>query len=377
MAYCPAGSYDQQVMESKSAARHTTLATLVAAMFAVGCSSSDPEPTEGTTGGNAGAGGSTQSVPCEPTDGVDLEGTWAMLARYSLKLDSQTGGVVTMCPENQFAPAFLLTLVDIRASDAPNTFTATTIPCDLELPSVSAMVGECRPDQGNLLGVEIPIPDTLVQSLGGIPPVIVDGSRNDQALAFAPMRFTWGSRADLLPTWQSEQSGCGMTDTDAGRAALCETACVNDCEQVLDDDGDGYPGVTVHVCGTTQDDVDSKVPCNAEDPTTPGVTLQGLIRMVFRTELELDGATKSSCEASGTFASETTYSVVGADAYLTSTRVSVASALQSLPLFEGVKPDSIWRMVRVDGRYGAPDWQLPSDAAARCAQARSRRNELE
>jgi hypothetical protein len=316
-------------------------------------------------------------VPCATTEGVELEGTWAMLARYSLKLDSQTGGVVTMCPQNQSAPAFLLVLVDMQASDAPNTFTATAIPCDLELPSVSAMVGECRPDQGNLLGVEIPIPNTLVQSLGDIPPVIVDTSLNDQTLAFAPMRFTWGSRADLLPVWQNDRQGCGMADTDVGRSTLCETACVDTCDEVLDDDGDGYPGVTVHVCGTTADDVGSKVPCNAEDPTTPGVTLQGLIRMVFRTELELDGVAKSSCEASGTFGSDTTYAVVGADAYLTSTRVSVASALQSLPLFEGIKPASAWRMVRVDGQHGAPDWQLPSDTMARCAAARSRRNELE
>lgn len=360
-----------------STARYATLATLIAGIFAGGCSESDSEPVEGTTGGNAGSGGSTQSVPCATTDGVELEGTWAMLARYSLKLDSQTGGVVTMCPENQSAPAFLLTLIEIQASDAQGTFTATTIPCDLELPSVSAMVGECRPDQGNLLGVEIPIPDTLIQTLGDIPPVVANATLSDQALLFAPMRFTWGSRADLLPIWQSERQGCGMADTDVGNSASCETACVEDCNAVLDDDGDGYPGVTVHVCGTTDDDVGSKVPCNAEDPTTPGVTLQGLIRMVFRTELELDGMPKSSCEASGTFASDTTYSVVGADAYLTSTRVSVASALQSLPLFEGLKPASAWRMIRVDGQHGAPDWQLPSDATARCATARSRRNELE
>jgi len=34
-------------------------------------------------------------------------------------------------------------------------------------------------------------------------------------------------------------------------------------------------------------------------------------------------------------------------------------------------------MIRVDGRHGAADWNLPQDAASRCSIVRSRRNELE
>jgi len=306
-----------------------------------------------------------------------LQGTWAALARYSLFLQSQQGGVVTMCPEGQTAPAYLLMLLEVQPDGA--SYAVSAIPCQLDLPSVTAMVGECRPDQGNLLTVDIPIPDALGESFGRIPPVpaAISGSP-DEALSFDRMRFTWGTRKDTLPSWQQDLPGCGFSDFDAGRTTDCETACVDACDAIVDDDGDAYPGVTVHVCGTTEGDTAAAVACRAEDPTEPGVTLQGKIAMVFRTELELEGRAKSSCEVAGTFASDTTYSVVGADAYLTNTRVSVASALQSLPLFEGDAEASMWRMVRVDGAHGAPDWDLPEgDATARCAVVKTRRNELE
>jgi hypothetical protein len=358
----------------------STLVLLASTMVAaVGCADDVQEPQAGGASGGGGSGGDGTPVPCDASEQVELDGTWAALARYSLGLSSQQGGVVTMCPEDQSAPASLLLLLDLQATESG--VSASVIPCDLTLPGVSAMVGECRPDEGNLLTVEIPIPALLKQSLGNIPPVVVSATRGslapDGALAFNLMRFTWGTRQDTLPSWQSDRAGCGMSDSDVGRSTVCEESCVERCSDIIDDDGDGYPGVSVNVCGTTQDDISAGVSCNAEEPTVPGVTLQGKVAMAFRTELTFAGVAKSSCEATGTFASDTTYAVVGADAYLTNTQVSVASALQSLPLFEGDADASIWRMVRVDGLHGGPDWALSGDAATRCAVARSHRNELE
>ena len=99
--------------------------------------------------------------------------------------------------------------------------------------------------------------------------------------------------------------------------------------------------------------------------------------MVLHTELQLDGTALSSCEASGQFASLTTYSVIGADAYLASTSISVASALQSLPVFDALAKESVFRMIRVDGKHGAPDWGIvaasPSQA---CATVLHKQNDL-
>jgi hypothetical protein len=342
----------------------------------VGCSDSDAS-TSDAAGGSAGSAGGSSSLTCDSADPTQLEGTWALLARYNLKLDSQTGGVVTMCPENQSAPAFLMLIMDIQRAQSQDQWSVSAIPCDLELPSVSAMVGECRPEQGNLLGVEIPIPTKLIQSLSLIPPVDVNGLSTQKKLSFDTMEFTWGSREGNMPAWDTERSGCGMTSLEPGRSNQCEVACVDGCENLHDDEKDDYPGVTVHLCGTTQDDVAAKVTCQAEEPATPGVTLQGLIRMAFRTDLTLSGDAKSACEASGSFHSNTVYSVVGADAYLANSRISVASVIRSLPLFEGIEEESRWRMIRVDGRHGAADWQLPADSVGRCAVARSHRNDFD
>jgi hypothetical protein len=339
--------------------------------------SEDADTTEKPTGSQGGSGGGLPGVACEPTDSTHLEGTWAVLARYSLLLESRQGGVVTMCPVDQVAPASLLFLLDVQPSET-GEFDVSAVPCQLDLPSVTAMIGECRPGQGNLLSVVIPIPEPLTRNFAAIPPVQATAIlAPSDSLSFDSLRFTWGTRHDSLPGWQANSPGCGMGDFEIGHSSVCEASCVDSCDLVDDDDDDDFPGVTVHVCGTTEDDVSAKVPCNAEEPTNPGVTLQGMIRMALRTQLTLQGDAKSSCEASGTFASDTTYSVVGADAYLTSTRISVASAIQSLPLFEGQTAQSRWRMVRIDGQFGAPDWQLPQDALARCSIARSRRNELE
>ena len=164
-----------------------------------GCSG-DAEPSgDGGSAGTAGAGAGGATVPCDSTSPPDLQGTWAALARYSLFLQSQQGGVVTMCPEGQTAPAYLLMLLEVQPDGA--SYAVSAIPCQLDLPSVTAMVGECRPDQGNLLTVDIPIPDALGESFGRIPPVpaAISGSP-DEALSFDRMRFTWGTRKDTLPS---------------------------------------------------------------------------------------------------------------------------------------------------------------------------------
>jgi len=361
---------------SRMNVRWPQLICMACAIAQAGCSE-DSDHDRNANGGQAGASGATQSIACESTTSPQLEGTWAVLARYSLQLQSRQGGVVSMCPVDQVAPATLLFILDIQSS-AQAALDVSAVPCQLELPNVSAMVGECRPEQSNGLNVTIPIPEPLTRGFATVPPTQIQGSISpSDALSFESLGFTWGTRSPSLPEWNASASGCGMSDLDIGRSETCEPSCVDACDALVDDDQDGFPGVTVHVCGTTEDDVRTQVPCHAEQPTIPGVTLQGMIRMALRTQLVLQGQALSSCEALGTFASQTEYAVVGADTYLTNVRVSVASARQSLPLFKGKTEDSRWRMIRVDGRHGAADWNLPQDAASRCSIVRSRRNELE
>jgi hypothetical protein len=320
---------------------------------------------------------------CADDGRVDLAGTWAGIARFSLRLRSQSGGVVTVCPEGQPASAELLWFARVDAQGS-STLSLTAWPCSLSLPTVSAVVGECRAEAGNVLSTNILFPRPLVDAFPDIPVGTVNGTLQgtawDAPLSVDRFGFTWGARDEgaTLPRWTPDTAGCGVDAPAVGRTSQCETGCVTDCSALNDDDADGYPGVTLHVCGTLPDDVASNVPCRAESPNEPGVTLQGLLYMVLHTELALTGKARSSCEVAGTFASDTVYSVVGADAWLAGTRVSVASAISSLPLFDAVESESVFRMVRADGAYGTTAWGLAlDDLSAACELVRARRNELQ
>ena len=323
---------------------------------------------------------------CHDDGAIDITGRWAALARYGVTLRIQQGGVVTTCPIDQHATTDLLVLFDVASdpSDPARIASVRAYPCFLTLPTVTASVGDCNPAGSSLLTVAIPVPDTFTTHIADIPPAVagaqMGGARGADAVTFDMLRFTWGTRStsEALPNWQFELPGCGPSAADVGRSGACEVACVDACEDLADDDGDGLPGVTLHVCGTTEDDVNAHVSCNPDTPTVPGVTLQGHVAMVLRSEFAFAGTARSSCELTGPFASNTTYGVVGGDVYLTNAKVAVASALKSLPLFDDEPDASLFRAIRIDGRYGTEDWNAPLDAdpAGACAMLRARQNEL-
>lgn len=367
---------------STDSLRSMSGAALLLALTACSSSSSSSGAPANPAQPDAGDAAAT-SVPCEEHGGLDLTGAWAAKARFSLSLRSQTGGVVTVCPAGQAALAEMLLLIRVENTVSAASPSLTAWPCSLALPSVSAVVGECHGSPDNALTTEILFPDSLLDAFPSIPVETVHGVLSGDGagaqVAFERFHFNWGTRrADALPTWQSENPGCGQGDVAAGRSSTCESACVESCSDLADDDSDGYPAVTLHVCGTLPDDIAAQVACHATSPNEPGVTLQGTLSMALHTELELAGAARSSCEIAGTFASNTTYSVVGADAYLSNTQVAVASAIKSLPLFDAVDAQSAFRMIRVDGAHGTPDWAVDaSDPVAACEVIRQRRNDLE
>ncbi len=359
--------------------RRATFLLAASPLVVAACGSDATRADQGTDGGIE----AMAHAACADDGRVDLAGTWAGVARFSLRLHSQTGGVVTVCPEGQPTSAELLWFARVDALGS-GTLSLTAWPCSLSLPTVSAVVGECVVDAENVLSTRILFPRPLVDAFPDIPVGTVkgtiEGTTSDAPVSVERFGFTWGSRGDgsALPRWAPDSAGCGVDALDVGRTSQCEADCVTDCSALSDDDADGYPGVTLHVCGTLPDDVASNVPCRAESPTEPGVTLQGLLYMVLHTELALVGKARSSCEVVGTFASDTVYSVAGADTWLAGTKVSVASAIRSLPLFDAVESESVFRMVRADGAYGTTAWGLAQDdVSAACELVRARRNELQ
>ncbi|HLM71387.1 MAG TPA: hypothetical protein VK459_01800 [Polyangiaceae bacterium] len=339
------------------------------------------------SGGAGGAGGSGGGGPnpiaCEgaPAE-LSVDGAWAAYGRLSIKLVGAPGGAITICPTDQVSEGTLLLLVTFEQDPADKTkiTKATATLCSLELPVVTALVGMCDPTSASLVSTQIEAPDPFIKALPKLTAVPTAGSLGG---------LTGGSTVDLerfvvtagssktgaeLPGWNAADPACGAADighTD------CDPMCVADCAGLVDDDGDTYPGVTLHVCGKTADDVKKGVECNAEQPNEPGATLQGKAFLDLEVDPMFTGQAASSCEITGTIDTGVNYNIVGADVYLTGGAISVTSAIKSLPMFEVDAAASKFRMVRIDGQFGAPDWQVsPADPAGACSILIQRANEL-
>jgi hypothetical protein len=337
----------------------------------------------GSGGAGGAAGGGPNPIACEgaPAE-LSVDGAWAAYGRLSIKLVGAPGGAITICPTDQVGEGTLLLLVTFEQDPADKTkiTKATATLCSIELPVVTALVGMCDPASESLVSTQIVAPDPFIKALPMLTAVPTSGSLGG---------LTGGSTVDLerfvvtagssktgaeLPGWKVADPACAAADighTD------CDMTCVDDCAGLADDDADGYPGVTLHVCGKTAGDVKKGVECNADEPNEPGATLQGKAYLDLEVDPKFMGEAASSCELTGTIDTGVNYNLVGADVFLTGGAISVTSAIKSLPVFEVDSAASKFRMVRIDGHYGAPDWQVnPADPAGACATLIQRANEL-
>ena len=371
--------------------RPLSLALLGAALL--GCGSGG-ETTSGTTSGSGGAGGSgsggagggTSAVKCDSAPAeLSLEGTWAVKGRLAVKLKGAPGGAITICPEDQPGEASMLMMVTIKEDPADKTkLTAVTATlCSIELPTVSALVGNCDPTSMSLVYATMSAPQKLIDALPKVVTTAVggklDGPKSGSGVALERFTVTVGSSkgGDLLPKWDTASAACSKGDV--GHTNACETTCVDDCPSLRDDDGDGFPGVTIAVCGVTASDQKNGVPCHVDKPDDPGATLQGKAFLDIQVDPQFIGTAKSSCELTGSVdaSTEIRYQIVGTDIWLAGTAITVDQTIGSLPSFQVDSSASKFRMVRVDGKYGSPDWKLdPLQQSAACAAVDQRVNEL-
>lgn len=345
--------------------------------------SSSSAAAAGPSSASSSTGSGPAAIACDgaPAE-LSLSGTWAAYGRLSVNLLGSPGGAIAICPADQIGEATLLLLVTVThdAADKTKITEARATLCSIELPVVTALVGACDPSSESLVSTQIVAPDLLLKSLPSIAAVkaagTLSGASPGASVDLERFVLTIGSTkaGDALPSWKLDDLMCG--GTDVGHTD-CEAACVDDCASMRDDDADGFPGATLHVCGKTPDDVKKGVECNADAPNEPGVTLQGRAYLNLEVDPKFTGTAESSCELTGTIDTGVNYNVVGADIFLAGGALGVTSVIKSLPLF-GVDPAaSKFRMVRIDGTFGAPDWGVdPADAAAACATLVQRVNEL-
>jgi hypothetical protein len=368
-------------------------ALLAAALAAVGCGSGSTAGTGGgattttkstsTTSGTGGAGGST-AVACtsQPSE-LALTGTWAAYGQLSVSLVGVPGGAITICPADQVGAATLLLLITIQqdATDPTKLDQIQASLCSVAFPTVTALVGTCDPTSQALVSTQLLAPPALIAALPKVAAAMATGTLTGTApgatMTVEPLDVVVGTTQSgaSLPSWNTSATGC--ESNSVGMTKTCEATCVSDCASMRDDDGDGYPGVTIQVCGDTPSDTKSGVKCNAATPNTPGATLQGQAFIDLEVNPTFTGAATSSCEIAGTVDSKVVYNVVGADVYLAGAAISVSSAIDSLPTFQVDASASKFRMVRIDGKYGAPNWMVdPTQTSAACATLNMRVNEL-
>ena len=336
----------------------------------------------GGAGGMGGSGntGGTQLM-CTEGASLDVSGTWVGAVRLSVQMDSIAGGAITICPANQVAEASLLMLFDIQQSptDPGIIDSISSVVCDIALPEVTAIVGACDPNPSNLIKTQLVVPPALQALIPNIQldPVTGTLSGTTPGSTISPQRvsFIAGATGQPLPTWDIASSACN--NTTSGRTSACDDTCVSDCSVLTDDDADGFPGISLGVCGRSEADETQGVPCNIDDPAEAGVTVQGKAWLNLIVDPLLNGTVDSSCEMSGTADATLVYNIVGADVFLSNGPVGVTVAIQSLPNFTIVPANSPFRMVRIDGANGAPDWGVSlSDRLAACTTAVSRQGEL-
>src|SRR5262249_36789556 len=131
----------------------------------------------------------------------------------------------------------------------------------------------------NLVTTQLIAPQAFIDALPQIAtqPVAgqLGGPKPGASVSMDRFVVTVGSvkAGSSMPSWGASDPACG--GTNLGRQTQCETTCVSDCASTRDDDADGYPGVTLQVCGFTDSDTAQGVSCNSSMPDVPGATLQG------------------------------------------------------------------------------------------------------
>ena len=372
--------------------RPLALSLLGAALLGCGGGEATPSGTSTGSGGAGGAGagggggGGSSAVKCDsaPAD-LSLEGTWAVKGRIAVKLKGVPGGAITICPEDQPGEASMLMMITFKQdpADATKLSAVTATLCSIELPTVSALVGSCDPTSMSLVYATMSAPQKLIDALPKVVTTAVggklDGSTDGSGIALERFTVTVGSTksGDALPKWDTKGAACSKTDL--GHTNACEAMCVDDCASLRDDDGDGFPGVTINVCGLTASDQKNGVPCHVDHPDDPGATLQGRAFLEIQVDPQFSGTAKSSCELVGSVdaATQIRYQIVGTDIWLAGSALGVDQTIGSLPSFQVDSTASKFRMIRVDGKYGAPDWKIdPLQQSAACAAIDQRVNEL-
>lgn len=311
-------------------------------------------------GGGTGTDAASDADPdstaeCVPSPGeeIDLIGTWGARAWIRVEMVTSPEGVVRVCPD-PFPGMTVLTLMIRLSEKTGSRIDYDFRVCEMVFPQVTAALAPCDLDEH--VYVQIGLGPELTayipgQSFEGWAEV--GGTGRCSTYVSDSLDITYGflpsmvASSDPLPGWDLACTG----DTPE--------ACVSSWGAVIDEDADGFPGVSLRVS------------------TEPVATITGLAYTTWRTNPHMHGIAWSSSLIEGDLSPTMEYEVVGSGANLQGIEMDEPTVKRNIPSFLLPPDGSTFRMVRVDGLHGSEDLDADGDGDVDCSELMNRIDVIE
>lgn len=314
------------------------LALTIAALAAGACSG-------GASGDDASTDGEADEVEAcqpDPDETLDLLGWWGSRAWVHVEMVTSPEGIVRMCPDPHPGIALLTLVIDLHTQEG-DRIDYDFVVCEIGMPTVTASLAPCEEEE--FLSVNLELGPAL---MAYIPSQEFHG--HAELGGTSPCSAYVSDSLDI--TYGYDPSGVGPDDPLPGWDMECAgstpEACVNAWDLVIDEDGDGSPGVSLQV---TTDPVD---------------TLRGQAYTTWRTNPHMHGLAWSSTLIQGDLSPTMEYDVVGSGADLQGIPMDEPTVKRNIPRFHIPEAGSTYKMVRVDGAHGSADLDADGDTIVSC-----------
>ncbi len=301
------------------------------------------------SGGPAGEDAGTDGPPdagevCQPDpdESLDLLGWWGSRAWVHVEMVTSPEGIVRMCPDPHPGVALLTLVINLHTQDG-DRIDYDFVVCEIGMPTVTASLAPCAEEE--FLSVNLELGPHL---MAYIPSQEFHG--HAEIGGTAPCSSYVSDTLDI--TYGYDPSGVASEQPLPGWGMECAGStpevCVNDWEHVIDEDGDGHPGVSLQV---TTDPVD---------------TIRGQAYTTWRTNPHMHGQAWSSTLIQGSLSPTMEYDVVGSGADLQGIPMDEPTVKRNVPRFLIPTSGSTYKMVRVDGEHGSADLDADGDSVVSC-----------
>ncbi len=289
----------------------------------------------------------------DPSEGIDLLGEWGARAWIRVEMVTSPEGVVRVCPDPFPGMAVLTLMIDLVEKDGDRIDYDFRV-CEMVFPQVKAALAPC--DLEEFVYVQIGLGPELTayipgQSFHGWADL--GGTAQCSTYVSDSLDITYGfipsmiGGDDPLPGW------------DLACTAGTPQACVVGWDAVIDEDADGFPGVSLQVA------------------TEPVATITGLAYTTWRTNPHMHGIAWNSSLIQGDLSPTMEYEVVGSGANLQGIGMDEPTVKRNIPRFLLPPTGSTFRMVRVDGQYGSEDLDGNGDGGVDCEELMNRIDVIE